>query len=184
MTSDPIFRVLRWAAGHGVIEVQRRNVEARIDLVRFSRRTIGRELAARTWRRLRVLRPSLLGIDDETRVDVEGLELPDAVLLHELVLVDRLGPQGARPGRTYHSEIRAARSGTAAVGHHRDDGLQLDVIVDFSLGESSRTERRVQRAANALRADIDTLQADLHRAVGCEQIRHVVPHLAIDVVAV
>lgn len=52
------------------------------------------------------------------------------------------------------------------------------MIVDFSVGESCRTGP----AADARLADVDTLQANLHGPVACEQVRHVVPHLAIDVV--
>src|SRR4030095_5257692 len=147
--------ILRRTAGHGMIEVQRRDVKARIDLIRLGRRSIRRVLAAWTRRRLRILGPPLLGIDDEARVDAHGAELPDAILLHERVLVNRLGPhrpawpaEAVRRRRPDHAEIRAASGGHTAVGHYRDDGLKLDVIVDFSLAEPCPPEN-VQTAADA-----------------------------------
>ena len=166
-----------------MIEVERRNVKARIDLVCLGRRPVGRELAAWSGRGLRVLRPSLLGIDDEARVDVHRLELPDAALLHELVLVDRLAPQRAAAGRAGHADVGAARASGAAVGHHGHDRLQVNVIVDLAFGESCRPNAFSPRRM-LVRPGVDTLQTDLHRAVGGEQIRDVVPHLPIDVVAV
>ena len=166
-----------------MIEVERRDVKAGIDLVRLCRRPVGRELAAWSRRGLRVLRPSFLGVDDEARVDVHRLELPDASLLHELVLVDRLAPQRAATGRPRHADLGAARASGAAVGQHGHDGLQVDVIVDLAFGESRRTER-VQPAADARPPCVDARETQLHRAVRGEQIRDVVPHLPIDVVAV
>ena len=74
-------------------------------------------------RGLRVLRPSFLGIHDEARVDAHCLELPDAALLHELVLVDRLAPQRQAAGGTSHADVGPACAGGAAVGLHRHDGL-------------------------------------------------------------
>src|SRR5215470_13328725 len=65
----------------------------------------------------------------------------------------------------------------------------MDVIVDLASGErasrlrSGRTHS-VEATPDALSSDVHTLQADLHRAVRGEQIRDVVPHLPIDVVAV
>ena len=159
-------------------------MKARIDLVGLGRRPVGRELAAWSWRGLRVFRPSLLGIDDEARVDVHGLELPDAVLLHELVLVDRLTPERRLAGRPGHADVGAARASGAAVGQHGHDGLQVDVIVDLAFGESCWTECAFSPRRMLVAPGVDALQADLHRAVRGEQVRDVVPHLAIDVVAV
>ena len=131
-----------------MIEVERRNVKAGIDLVCLGRGPIGWELAAWSRRGLRVLRPSLLGIDDEARIDVHRLELPDASLLHELVLIDRLSPQRGtarcaclaeadRRRRAGHADLGAARA-SGAVGHHSHDRLQVNVIVDLAFGESHR----------------------------------------------
>src|SRR4026208_621306 len=101
-----------------MVEMEGCNGKARIDLVDFGRRPVGRELAAWSGRGLRVLRPALLGIDDETRVDVHRLELPDAALLHELALVDRLTPRRPPAGRTGHSDVGAACASGAAIGRH------------------------------------------------------------------
>jgi Flp pilus assembly CpaE family ATPase len=56
----------------------------------------------------------------------------------------------------------------------------MNVIVDLAFGESSATEP----ATDARASDVDALQTHLHRAVRSEQVRDVIPHLAIDVVAV
>src|SRR6185503_1173394 len=56
----------------------------------------------------------------------------------------------------------------------------MNVIVDLAFGESCATEP----ATNARASDVDALQTHLHRAVRGDQVRDVVPHLPIDVVAV
>ena len=78
---------------------------------------------------------------------------------------------------------------TIANGHRlyfssdRDDRLHEDVVVDLAVAQSRGAEL-LEPAANAVAADVDAALADLHRAAVGEEVRDVVPQLAIDVVAI
>src|SRR6185369_7361074 len=110
-------------------------------------------------------------------------ELPDAALLHELILVDPFAPLALATDATGHVELAAADARRQAVAGYRDDGLQLDVIVEPA-GFKTLLAQCAEEGAHAFPADVDALLRELDRAVVGEQVGELIPLRAVEVVAV
>src|SRR5690606_17185028 len=80
-------------------------------------------------------------------------------------------------------ELDAARECFVTAGGDRHGNVELQAVVELAVRET-RGADAFEPATNAGRAAPDALAADLDDAVFGEKIHHVVPHLAIGVVAV
>src|SRR5438094_92311 len=81
-------------------------------------RPIGRQLLADAGRRFRVLAPTLVVVRDERREVTQVLELPDAVVPDERVLVDAFAPLAVLVQLAGHVQLAAACFRRAAVRRH------------------------------------------------------------------
>ncbi len=114
---------------------------------------------------------------------MQCLELPDAALLHEGVFVNSLAPGGLPAIHPDHVQLTAARTRGQPAGSHIDDRLQLQMIVHLSPPQPWRPPQP-EELADVTLAHIEAGLAPLHRPVAGEQIRGLIPHRPIDVVAV
>src|SRR5690606_21674629 len=114
----------------------------------------------------------------------ELAQLPEAVLLDEAVAEDRDLPV-RRAGRLVaeHAELDAAAHGLAAAGQHLDDRVEDRPVVELAVLQAGRAHA-LERAADAVAAAEHADAVDLDDAVGRKEIDDVVPHLAVDVIAV
>ncbi len=170
-------------AGRGIAIVERRNVCLWIDLVRLARRLVGWELEARHRHRLRVLGPSLVIVGDEGRIEVQRPELPHSALFHVAVLVDPLGPVALAAVVGGQVELPTARARVEPAWSHINDGLQLQMIAQMPPTQPLRSPG-IEESPDVGFADIDTGPPPLQGALAGEQVRRLIPHAAVDVVAV
>jgi hypothetical protein len=177
------FGVVRRFAGDRIAIVERRDVRFRIDGVRLRRRLVGRQLRACGRRGLRVLGPPFVVVGDERRIEMQRLEFPDAILFDEAVLVRAFAPSTGALIFAGHCELAAADASGHAVGRDVDDGLELDVVVQHAVSGALRAEQ-LQECAHARLAGVDALLGPLDGAVSGEQIGDLIPHVAVEVVAV
>ena len=88
-------------------------------------------LAARN--RLGVFPPAFVVVRDKGRVEMHGLEFPDAVFLHVAILVDAFAPCAALLVDPRHRQLAAARPCGVAIRRHIDNDLKLQAIVELPL---------------------------------------------------
>jgi hypothetical protein len=110
-------------------------------------------------------------------------DLPDALLLHVLVLEDPEPPVGVLAVNRLLGEHVPAGLRRSTVRRNVDHGLQLHVIVEAPRLRAFRSVRQ-QKLANAPWADVHAAAADLDRAVGREQGRGGAPQLLVGIEAV
>src|SRR5690606_14145762 len=126
--------------------------------------------------RVLVLRPAALVRDDEALEPMELRDLPDAVLFDVRVLVRAFAPIRAFAEPAGHDQSAPARFRGLAVGRDRDHRHELHVLVELALRQArAAVADRVEVFAHALLADVDTVEADLDRAVLREEVRDLVP---------
>src|SRR5690606_21515999 len=132
------------------------------------RRRIRRQPIRHVRRAVRVLvaRPAAFVGNDEALEPVELLDLPDAVLLHVLVLVRPLAEESLLAEPAEKKESPPACFRRAAVLRDRHDGLELQVLVELARVEAGlAVAERVKVLADAFLADVHTVEPDLDRAV-------------------
>ena len=164
--------------------VERDLVDRREHLERERRRRIGRERPARARHGAAgAARPAAVVARRPGVERVVDAELPDAVLLDELVLVQRRAHRRARAEIQLLHHARADL-GRLAVGRDVDHGLILDVVAEPVLARAFLAEHVEQERAHALAADVGAALRELDRAVRGEQVREIVPEILVEVVAV
>ncbi len=176
-------RIVRRLTRNGIAVVIRRDVLLRINLVQLARRMIRRQLRIDAWRRLCIFPPALVVARHERGIEVQRLNLPDAVALHVGVLVNAFAPGSLPAELAGHREFAAASARGIAIRCNVDHGLKLNVIVEPAI-DQTMTAQRAQKFTHALLADVHALLSHLDGALIGEQVCHLVPHGAIEVVAV
>src|SRR5690606_28161848 len=113
--------------------------------------------------RQRGLAPAVLVRRVHRREEVQLRDLPDAALLHVLVLVDADAPAGVLAVHGFLRERPPARLRRAAVRRDVNDRLQLHLVEQAAGLRALRTER-AEILEHAGLADVHARPADLERA--------------------
>ncbi len=163
--------------------MKRGDVGFRVDLIAVRGRPIRRHHRTGGGCRLSILRPTLVVVADERRVEAQRSEFPYAALLHVRVLVDAFRPGTLPLVSAGHIQLAAARTGGEAVRSHVDDRLQLEVIIQAAELEPFRPGES-QELAHVTLADIHAGQTRLDRRVARKQVGRLIPAPPIDVVTV
>src|SRR6185295_3605199 len=136
-------------------------------------------------RLLRRARPATFVGCVELRVEVQRPDLPDAVLLHVVVLVDAFAPVSAGAFAVDAALDDAAPPALRglAVARERDDRRELEVIHDLAGAQARLAAREAVEIFPDVRlAGVDAVQAELDRAVLREEGGDVIPHRLVEVV--
>src|SRR6476646_2994489 len=97
---------------------------------------------------------------------MQRLDLPDAVLLHVLVLVRAFAPIGVAAVVALQHDSAPARLRGQAVGRERDNGHHLQVLVEVSFARAlAPAAERPEVLAYPRLADIDAVERELDRSV-------------------
>src|SRR4029079_732766 len=173
-----------------ILVVKRRHAHAGVGLARLARRPIRLDaLAERVIleRLLGRVEPAALIRRDERRIPVQLADLPNAVLLHVLVLVGTFAPVAAvaRAVDAEHQEPPPARFRRVAVRGDGHDRLELAVLVERAFERALlASAQAIEIAADAVFAGVNAARTDLERRVGGEEIEHLVPKHLVGVEAV
>ncbi len=112
-----------------------------------------------------------------------GLDAPDAAALHIEVVEHHHRPERRPIVLADHAQLQAAGAGVLAVRVQGHDRVGLDAVVHLAVAEPLGAIP-LERPPYADGAEVIADAGDGKRRVRLKQVDHVVPHLAVDVVAI
>ena len=112
-------------------------------------------------------------------------DLPDTVLFDVLVLVNAFTPKGAFAQLSCHDERAPARLCRKTVCRNVHYRLEHEMFVELAASQTlASAAQGKQVLADSFLPHVDAIKADFDRALWCEEIRGLVPHSLVDVIAV